>query len=95
MKTKVPILKDQEFFANYGYTMDFAPKWYRELYKQFVKDNPTKANEGWIKMIDNIDKMLEKGDIPMWQWYTRISAFRPKRKVFSFRLSVSAAEIKD
>ena len=28
------------------------------------------------------------------QWYTRISAFRPKRKVFSFRLSVSAAEIK-
>ena len=28
------------------------------------------------------------------QWYTRISAFRPKRKVFSFRPSVSAAEIK-
>ena len=46
--------------------MDFAPKWYRESYKQFVKDNPTKANEGRMKMIDDIDKMLEKGDIPTW-----------------------------
>ena len=66
MKTIAPIKKDQEFFAPYGYTMDFAPKWYRELYKQFVKDNPTKANEGRMKMIDDIDKMLEKGDIPIW-----------------------------
>ena len=44
-KTMAPIKKDQEFFAHYGYTMDFAPKWYRESYKQFVKDNPTKADE--------------------------------------------------
>ena len=52
MKTIAPIKKDQEFFAPYGYTMDFAPKWYRELYKQFVKDNPTKADEGQIKIIE-------------------------------------------
>ena len=61
-----PIKKDQEFFAPYGYAMDYAPKWYRELYKQFVKDNPTKANEGQIKVIEYIDKKLAKGDIPMW-----------------------------
>ena len=38
-----------------------------------------------------------KGDLqvnPIIQWYTRSRNFRPKRKVFSFRLSVSAAEIK-
>ena len=61
-----PIKKDQEFFAPYGYTMDFAPKWYRELYKQFVKDNPTKTNEVQIKVIKYIDEKLAKGDIPMW-----------------------------
>ena len=32
--------------------------------------------------------------LPGDQWYTRISVFRPKRKVFNFRLSVSAAESK-
>ena len=61
-----PIQKDQEFFAPYGYTMDFAPKWYRELYKQFAKDNPTKADKGQIEIIEFIDKQLAKGDIPMW-----------------------------
>ena len=66
MKTIAPIKKDQEFFAPYGYTMDFAPKWYRELYKQFVKDNPTKADTGQIKIIEYIDEKLAKGDIPMW-----------------------------
>ena len=60
-----PIKKDQEFFAPYGYTMDSAPKWYRELYKQFVKDNPTKADKGQIKIIEYIDEKLAKGDIPM------------------------------
>ena len=46
--------------------MDFAPKWYRELYKQFVKDNPTKADQGQIKIIEYIDEKLAKSDIPMW-----------------------------
>ena len=32
--------------------------------------------------------------VPFCQWYTRSRNFRLKRKVFSFRLSVSAAEIK-
>jgi hypothetical protein len=66
VKTVAPIKKDQEFFTLYGYTMNFAPKWYRELYKQFVKDNPTKGDEGQIKIIDYIDKMLAKGDITVW-----------------------------
>ena len=61
-----PIKKDQEFFAPYGYTMDFAPKWYRELYKQYAKDNPTKADKGQIQIIEYIDEMLAKGDIPTW-----------------------------
>ena len=61
-----PIQKDQEFFAPYGYSMDFAPKWYRELYKQFAKDNPTKADKVQIQSIEYIDEMLAKGDIPLW-----------------------------
>ena len=52
VKTMAPIKKDQEFFAPYRYAMDSAPKWYRQLYKQFVKDNPTKADEGQIKIIE-------------------------------------------
>ena len=32
----------------------------------FVKDNPTKADEGQIKIIDYIDKKLAKGDITVW-----------------------------
>ena len=66
MKTKAPIQKDQEFFAHYGYSMDFAPKWYRELYKQFAKDNPTKADKGQIQSIEYIDEKLAEGDIPLW-----------------------------
>ena len=61
-----PIQKDQEFFAHYGYNMDFAPKWYRELYKQFAKDNPTKADKGQIQIIEYIDEKLAKLDIPLW-----------------------------
>ena len=61
-----PIQKDQEFFAPYGYSMDFAPKWYRELYKQFAKDNPTKADKWHIQSIEYIDEMLAKGDFPLW-----------------------------
>merc|ERR1712008_521608 len=66
VKTMATIKKDQEFLAPYGYTMDYAPKWYRELYKQFVKDNPTKADEGQIKIIEYIDEKLAKVDVPMW-----------------------------
>ena len=68
-----PIQKDQEFLAPYGYSMDYAPKWYRELYKQFAKDNPTKADKGQIQTIEYIDEMMAvviqqmaKGDIPLW-----------------------------
>ena len=66
VKTMAPIQKDQEFFAHYAYTMDFAPKWYRELYKQFAKDNPTKVDKGQMQIIEYIDEKLAKGDIPLW-----------------------------
>ena len=61
-----PIQKDQEFFAPYGYNMDFAPKWYRELYKQFAKDNPTKVDKRQMQIIEYIDEKLAKLDIPLW-----------------------------
>ena len=44
--------------------MGNAPKWYREVYKQFAKDNPTKADEGTLKTIEKIEDDLSKGDIP-------------------------------
>ena len=66
VKTMAPIQKDQEFFAPYGYKMDFAPKWYRELYKQFAKDNPTKVDKRQMQIIEYIDKKLAKLDIPLW-----------------------------
>ena len=39
-------------------------------------------------------RLFSPSDICQKQWYTRSRKFRPKPKVFSFRLSVSAAEIK-
>ena len=61
-----PIQKDQEFFAHYGYNMDFAPKWYRELYKQFAKDNPNKVDKRQMQIIEYIDEKLAKLEIPLW-----------------------------
>ena len=37
--------KDEELFVHYGYPQRFAPKWYRELYKEFAKQNPEKASK--------------------------------------------------
>ena len=55
--------------------MDFAPKWYRELYKQFAKDNPTKADKGQIQRIEYIDEKLAKGDIPFKEYAEYIGHF--------------------
>ena len=43
-----------------------GPKWYRQLYKQFSKDNPSKANEGTLKMIEEYERQLAEGDIKTW-----------------------------
>ena len=64
--TKVPIKKNQEFFASYGHNMVTGPKWYRQLYKQFSKENPSKANEGTLKMIEEYERQLAEGDIKTW-----------------------------
>ena len=47
--------------------MSVAPKWYRELYKEFIKENPTKADENQVKIMEEIDLILAtKGPIPAW-----------------------------
>ena len=62
----VPIKKDQELFVSYGYNMATAPKWYRELYKQYAKENPKKADNRALKIIEDVELNLEKGDIQTW-----------------------------
>ena len=59
----VPIKKDEEFFVSYNYQMDVhkhsiftTPKWYRQLYKKFVTENPSQADEKYLKNIEEIDK---------------------------------------
>ena len=57
--------KDEELFVHYGYPQRFAPKWYRELYKEFAKQNPEKANKKSLKVIKEIDDALAKHPIPL------------------------------
>ena len=41
VKTLTKIMKDQEYFAHYGYEVHNAPRWYRRLFRQFAKENAT------------------------------------------------------
>ena len=63
----MPIKKDQEFFVYYGYDKVTGPKWYRQLYKQFAKDNPKEADEGTLKMIEEFERQVAEGDIKPWE----------------------------
>ena len=62
----MPIKKDQELFVSYAYNMATAPKWYRQLYKQYAKENPKKADKKVLNLIEDIELHLEKGDIQTW-----------------------------
>ena len=67
IETTVSLKKDLEIFVSYDYQMKKAPKWYRDLYKEFVKDNPNKAEERKIKIIEEFDHRLTKGPIPIYE----------------------------
>ena len=32
-------MKDQEYFADYGYQFHNAPRWYRRLFRKYAKEN--------------------------------------------------------
>ena len=64
VKTVKPIMKGEEYFASYGYSLATGPKWYRELYiKSF--SNSTNANDDNTEAIKSIesseDFLLENG----------------------------------
>ena len=51
--------------------MRTAPKWYRDLYKKFIEENPTKNDESQMKTINDIDNIVAtKGPIPSWDTST-------------------------
>ena len=39
VKTQTNIMKDQEYFADYGYQFHNAPRWYRRLFRKYAKEN--------------------------------------------------------
>ena len=39
VKTQTKVMKDQEYFADYGYQFHNSPRWYRRLFRQFSKEN--------------------------------------------------------
>ena len=51
--TQEKIVKDQEYFADYGYSFNFAPRWHRMLFRQFAKENPTQNN---LLKLDNLNE---------------------------------------
>ena len=55
--------------------METGPRWYRELYKKFAKDNPMTANEGYLKSIEAVEIRLAKGDIPTWDDFQFIQKY--------------------
>jgi len=61
-KTTVPIKKGEEIFSNYGYKMELAPKWYRDDYKKFVKENPSLFDENILEEIEALENMYEIND---------------------------------
>ena len=56
-KTTVPIKQGEEIFVNYGFPMKDAPKWYRDMYKKFAKENPTKKDNEILKEIRFLEHM--------------------------------------
>ena len=48
------IKKGEEYFGDYGYHMDFAPKWYRNLYRDYAKEHPDDAD---MDILDHIAKV--------------------------------------
>ena len=60
IKTKRYIKKDQELFADYGYDFHTSPKWYRYLFRQYVKENPIKRN---LMRLDDELNEAEKNEL--------------------------------
>ena len=61
--TLVPIKKDEEYFVNYGYPLQGnTPTWYRDVFKQFAKENPTDRNLEYLQKIEEIEKAIEEYD---------------------------------
>ena len=65
----MPIKKDEECFLHYEYRLSRAPKWYRDSYKQYVSENPQKANPKALKIIETIEEELAKKKIPIYVSY--------------------------
>ena len=62
----MPIKKGEEIFYNYDYSMMVAPPWYRDLYKIFAKENPSKADEKTLKEIEYYENLYANNYIPGW-----------------------------
>ena len=56
VRTQEKIMKDQEYFANYGYKFFFAPRWHRMLFRQFVKENPSQNNLQLLNQLNEAEK---------------------------------------
>ena len=37
-------MKDQELFADYGYSFQTSPRWHRNLFRQHANENPSERN---------------------------------------------------
>ena len=55
VQTKVPVHKNDEYFAIYHYPMQTAPGWYRLLYKEFANKYPSKADDEILAIIDEAE----------------------------------------
>ena len=51
--TQEKIVKDQEYFADYEYQFKDGPRWYRCLFRQYAKENPTQNN---LLRLDELNK---------------------------------------
>ena len=60
VKTTVPVKKDEEYFVEYGYvrTLVAAPKWYRDLFREFV--NQQEDPSEYFEKIDALNELEAK-----------------------------------
>ena len=61
VKTREPLEKGEEYFASYGYSIQSAPKWYRNLYREFAAENPDTDFSESLEAIDKYEAVLAKG----------------------------------
>ena len=58
IKTIENIIKGQELFADYGYSFQISPRWYRNLFRQHADEKPSERNLKRLYQLNEAEKCV-------------------------------------